>query len=310
MNNVLIVGSIGLDSLQTPYGERENVLGGSVCYASIASSIFNSVSILGIIGNDFPQEYINLLQSRGINIDGLEVSNKGTFKWKGYYEYDMCEAHTLDTQLNAFANFNPVLNEDNKNTEFLFLANIHPSLQMSILNQVNKPKFTMLDTMNLWITNNKEELKEVIKNVDLVLLNEGEARLLCETPNLIKAAKRVLKLGPKYVIIKKGEHGSMLFDQNGGIFATPAFPLDEVKDPTGAGDTFAGGLIGYLAQAGEVNEKTLRQAIVIGSTLASFTAQDFSLDKLQTVTLSELIHRYETFKQLTNFDSLELAQTV
>lgn len=310
MKEVLIVGSIGLDSLKTPFGERTDILGGSVSYASIASSLFSPVNISGIVGNDFPQEYIDLFRNRGINLEGLEINEGSTFKWSGYYEYDMNQAHTIDTRLNAFADFNPVLPQNYLDSKFIFLANIHPTLQLNVLNQVNNPEFTILDTMNYWITGAKDELLEVISRVDLVLLNEGEARQLCDTPNLIQAAKKVLEMGPSYVIIKKGEHGAILMDKDGEIFSSPAYPLDSLKDPTGAGDTFAGGFIGYLAKCGEVNSSNLRKSIVIGSALASFTAQDFSLDRLKTVTHDELFDRCLEIERLTAFESPALPQLV
>ena len=311
MKKVLIVGSIGLDSLKTPFGERKDILGGSVSYASIAASLFTSVNMVGVVGNDFPTQYIDLFKSRNINIAGLECKNGETFKWKGFYEYDMNQAHTVDTQLNVFADFNPVLPPDYMDSDFVFLANIHPALQLNVLNQFGKDKFTMADTMNLWISTTKDELLEVIKRVNLMLLNEGEARQLCGTPNLIAAANQILSMGPDYVIIKKGEHGALLFSKSGNrageIFSSPAYPLEIIKDPTGAGDTFAGGFIGYLAQAGEINSSNLRKAVVVGSALASFTTEDFSLDKLKTVTCDDLCERYCEFERLSSFDSLDVA---
>ena len=307
MNKILIVGSIALDSLKTPFGEREDILGGSVSYASMAASLFNPVNIVGVVGQDFPQEYVKLFRSRNINIDGLEYRQGNTFKWQGYYEYDMNQAHTVDTQLNVFAEFNPELSRDYAESEFVFLANIHPALQLNVLNQVNNPKFTICDTMNLWISTTKEELFEVIKRVNLVLLNESEARQLCETPNLIAAANQILTMGPEYIIIKKGEHGALLFTKEGEIFSSPAYPLEIIKDPTGAGDTFAGGFIGYLAQCDEINSYNLRKAVVIGSALASFTAEEFSLDRLKTVTMRDLCNRYCEFQKLTEFGALNLS---
>ena len=311
MNKVLIVGSIVLDTLQTPYGQTKDALGGSVAYGSVASSLFAPVNMVGVVGQDFDQEHINLFKSKGINLEGLEVADGLTFKWRAFYENDMNQAHTLETQLNAFAEFNPTIPESYLDSEFVFLANIQPELQLNVLNQVKAPKFTMCDTMNLWISTKKEQLTEVLKRVNLVLMNEGEARQYCETPNLVLAAKQILSMGPQYVIIKKGEHGSLLFDKKGNIFAAPAYPLEHLKDPTGAGDTFAGGLVGYLAKCGEVNIHTLRQAVVVGSTLASFTAQEFSLDGLKVVTQDDLYERYHQLQTLTAFDSLEpVAQMV
>ncbi|MDD3150689.1 MAG: PfkB family carbohydrate kinase, partial [Candidatus Gastranaerophilales bacterium] len=209
MNKVLIVGSIGLDTLETPYGKREDILGGSVSYASVASSLFCKTGIVGVVGQDFPQENLDLFKSRNIDIEGLEITNGQTFKWSGFYEYDMNQAHTRDTQLNVFADFNPILPEQYKKSEYVFLANIHPSLQLNILNQVENPKFVICDTMNLWIDTTKNELTEVIKRVDMMLMNEAEARQFCNTPNLVQAANQILDLGPQYVIIKKGENGAL-----------------------------------------------------------------------------------------------------
>lgn len=308
MKNVLIVGSIGLDTLKTPYGERQDILGGSISYASMAASIFCPVSMVGVVGQDFPSEYVDLFTSRGIRTEGLEFRQGKTFRWNGYYEYDMNQAHTVDTQLNVFADFNPVLPEEYIDAEFVFLANIHPSLQLNVLNQVKNPRFTMLDTMNLWISTTRNELMEVIKRVNLVLLNEGEARMLCDTPNLVVAANKVLEMGPEYVIIKKGEHGAILFTKSGEIFSSPAYPLEIIKDPTGAGDTFAGGFIGYVAQSAEISGNVLRRGVVIGSALASFTAEEFSLDKLKTVTFADLDQRYSEFEKLASFGSFDLAK--
>ncbi len=304
MNNVLIVGSIVLDSLKTPYGKIKDGLGGSVVYGSVASCLLSPVNMVGVVGQDFPQEHIELFKQKGINTEGLEVSQGKTFRWKAYYEGDMNQAHTVETQLNAFADFNPVIPESYNNSEFVFLGNIHPELQLNVLNQVKNPKFTMCDTMNLWISTTKEQLTEVMKRVNLVLVNECEARQFCETPNLVKAAKKILDLGPQYVIIKKGEHGALLFDKEDNIFCAPAYPLSKLKDPTGAGDTFAGGLIGYLARCSEVNSENLRKAIIVGSTLASYTAEEFSLNKLKEITMDDLYERYNKFSQLTQFDSI------
>jgi len=308
MSKVLIVGSIGLDSLETPFGKREMVLGGSVSYASIAASLFSQVNMVGVVGHDFPSVYVDLFKSRGINTNGLEFKKGNTFKWKGYYEYDMNQAHTIDTQLNVFADFNPVLPQEYIDSDFVFLANIHPSLQLNVLDQIKTPMFTMVDTMNLWISTTREELIKVIKRVNMVLLNEGEARQLCETPNLIAAANQILQMGPDFVIIKKGEHGALMFDKAGEIFSSPAYPLDVIKDPTGAGDTFAGGFIGYLSHAEEINTCNLRKAVIIGSALASFTAEDFSLDRLKTVNFPDIQARYSEFERLAAFEPLDVLE--
>lgn len=304
MKEVLIVGSIGLDNLKTPYGQREEVLGGSVSYASVSARTFSPVSMIGVVGQDFPQEHLDFFRSREINIDGLEIKEGKTFRWSGEYKGDMNEAQTLETQLNAFASFSPSLSDEHSQKEFLFLGNIHPSLQLNVLDQMKDTQFVMCDTMNLWINTTRDELLEVISRVNLMLLNDKEAKMLCDTENLVLAAQKILNMGPDYVVIKKGEHGSMLFSKSGEMFAAPAFPLSQVKDPTGAGDTFAGGFIGFLAQDGEVSFDSLKRATVAGTIMASFTAQDFSLDMLRTVSYSEFVSRFEKFEDLTSFNSL------
>ncbi len=308
MSKVLILGSIGLDSITTPFGVKKEILGGSVSYASVASSLFTQTNIVGVVGEDFPQEYIELLVSKGVDVEGLEKASGKTFRWDGYYEYDMNQAHTQDTQLNVFADFCPKIPENYRDSKFIFLANIHPSLQLNVLSQFKKPEFVMLDTMNLWINTTKKELLEVISRVNLMLLNDAEARMLCETPNLVEAANKILARGPEYVIIKKGEHGALLFTKSGQIFSAPAYPLEVIKDPTGAGDTFAGGFIGYLSSCEEVNFEQMKKAVVVGSALASFTAEDFSLDKLKTVSCEDLCKRYCEFEQLSTFGALNLTR--
>lgn len=305
MADVLIVGSVALDSIKTPYGDHPDILGGSCSYSSVAATLFSPVNMVGVVGKDFPQSAIELFKSRNICLKGLEIAEGETFRWSGYYEYDMNQAHTLSTHLNVFGEFSPKIPEKYKKSDYVFLANIHPSLQLEVLNQIEKPKFVICDTMNLWIDATRKELKEVISKVDLMLLNEGEARQLCETPHLFKAAHKVLEMGPKYVIIKKGEHGAILLDRNGDCFVSPAYPLASLKDPTGAGDTFAGGMIGYIAKQDKVDGETLRKSIIIGSTLASFTVEDFSLNKLSTVTEEDVANRYARFEEITQFGKFE-----
>lgn len=303
MAKVLIVGSVALDSIKTPYGLRDDILGGSCSYASTAASLYSPVNMVGVVGTDFPQEAVEFFKSRNINLEGLEYAEGETFRWKGYYEYDMNQAHTLATHLNVFGNFSPKIPESYKKSEYVFLANIHPALQLNVLTQIEKPKFVLCDTMNLWIDTTRKELLEVISKVDLMLLNEGEARQLCETPNLVIAAKKVMDMGPKYVIIKKGEHGALLFNRDGDCFIAPAYPLEVIIDPTGAGDTFAGGMMGIIAHQDDISMTTLKRAIITGSVLASFDVQDFSLNKLKTVTISDLQKRYSDFEKLTRFES-------
>lgn len=307
MKEVLIVGSIGLDNLKTPHGEKQQILGGSVSYSSVAARLFTPVNIVGVVGEDFPCEYIELFQSKNINLEGLEIRQGKTFRWHGEYNKDMSEATTIDTQLNSFADFDPVLNANQKNAEFLFLANIQPDLQLNVLSQMTNPRFVMCDTMNLWIKTMPEELKEVIKRINLLLVNDKEAKMLTGEENLVLAAQKILEMGPEYVIIKKGEHGSMLLSQEGEIFILPAFPLSNVKDPTGAGDTFAGGLLGRLSQESKINFQNLKRSMVSGTILASFTAQEFGIDRLKMITNEQFTHRCSEFQNILSIPSLDSA---
>lgn len=302
MSDLLIVGSVALDSIKTPYGDKIDILGGSCSYASVAASLYTTVNMVGVVGTDFPQDAVELFKSKNINLEGLEYAEGETFRWKGYYEYDMNQAHTLATHLNVFGEFSPKIPDSYKKTKYVFLANIHPALQLEVLNQIEKPEFVVCDTMNLWIDSTRKQLEEVIKKVDLLLLNEEEARQLCETPHLIVAAQRVLDKGPSYVIIKKGEHGAMLFSKSGEKFMAPAYPLKSIKDPTGAGDTFAGGMMGVIAYKNDISHKTLSSAIVTGTIMASFTCEDFSLGRLKSVTMDELSKRYQEFDSFTRFE--------
>ena len=307
MKEVVIVGSIGLDNLKTPHGEKHQILGGSISYSSLAARLFTPVNIVGVIGEDFPQQYIELFQSKNINIEGLEIRQGKTFRWQGEYTNDMSEAITIDTQLNSFADFNPVLNSNQKNADFLFLANIQPDLQLNVLSQMNNPQFVMCDTMNLWIKTMPEELKEVISKINLLLVNDKEAKMLTGEENLILAARKILEMGPEYVIIKKGEHGSMLFSQDGEIFILPAFPLSNVKDPTGAGDTFAGGLLGSLSQESKITFQSLKRSMISGTILASFTAQEFGIDRLKMITDEQFSQRCNEFQNILSIPSLDTA---
>jgi sugar/nucleoside kinase (ribokinase family) len=304
MAKLLIVGSVALDSIKTPYGEREEILGGSCSYASVAASLYCDVNMVGVVGTDFPKKAIELFESKNINLEGLEYADGQTFRWKGYYEYDMGQAHTLATHLNVFGDFSPKIPEQYKNSEYVFLGNIHPALQLDVLNQIENPKFVVCDTMNLWIDATREDLLKVISKVDMLQLNEEEARQLCETPNLIKAARRVLNLGPKYVIIKKGEHGALLFDKEGHCFISPAYPLESLKDPTGAGDSFAGGMMGAITYKDDISFKTIKSAIVSGTVIASFTVEEFSLEKISSITMKDVQDRYDEFKSYTRFEPL------
>jgi sugar/nucleoside kinase (ribokinase family) len=302
-NDLLIVGSVALDSVKTPFGEVKEALGGSATYSSYSASFFTAVRLVGVVGEDFPQEHIGLLKSRDIHTEGLQVAKGKTFRWAGAYEYDLNEAHTLATHLNVFETFKPQIPAAYKKCDFVFLANIDSDLQLSVLDQVEKPKLVACDTMNLWIKLKPEVLKRVIQRVDFLFINEGEARQFANTPSLVKAGRLLQSWGPKYVVIKKGEHGALLFGQ-ATFFAAPAFPLEEVYDPTGAGDTFAGGFIGYVAKnAGDVSESTLRRAVVYGTAMASFTVEKFSLERLKTLTEDQLTARVRMLKELSHFDN-------
>ncbi|HIG98610.1 TPA: sugar kinase [Candidatus Woesearchaeota archaeon] len=301
MSNLIIVGSVALDSVKTPFGSVKDALGGAATYSSYAASFFAKPSIVGVVGSDFSRQHLQLLQQRGINTDGVEIRKTGnTFRWEGYYEYDLNEAKTVRTELGVFADFEPKLPESYRNAEYVFLANIDPELQLNVIRRMKKPKLVLLDTMNYWISNKKQQLLEVIGKVDVLLLNDSEARQLFETPNLVKAAAAALKLGPKYVIVKKGEHGALLFS-DGSHFSAPGYPLESIKDPTGCGDSFAGALIGYIAGKSSNSEKDLRKAIIYGSVIASFNAEDFSLERMKRLTMAEIEKRYSEFEMIREF---------
>lgn len=304
--SILVVGSVAIDSVETPFGVGENVLGGSATYFSTSASFFTDVNLVGIVGDDFPQEHIDFLKSRNIDLRGLVRESGKTFHWKGKYGYDLNEAQTLDTQLNVFQTFRPQIPSEYADTEYLILANIDPALQLEVLTQVKNPKVIACDTMNFWISSKPETLKEVIAKVDFFIINEGEARQLTSEVNLVKAARAILGMGAKNLIIKRGEYGVLLFTKD-SIFAAPAYPLEKVFDPTGAGDTFAGGFMGYLANTGNLSEDGIRQAIIYGSVMASFNVEDFSLDRLRTLQYSEIEERFISFKKMTHFEAVATA---
>lgn len=300
--SILVVGSVALDTVKTPFGERKDALGGSATYFSCSASYFTSVKLVGVVGSDFPKEHVEFLKSREIDMTGLEVADGKTFRWSGKYEFDLNEAHTLDTQLNVFETFKPKIPEDYKNTPYVFLANINPELQLEVLNQIEKPKLVACDTMNLWIDIKKPALMKLLSQVDILVLNDGEARMLADEASLIKAAREIASFGPKHVVIKKGEHGAIYFEKaSKSFFLIPAYPLEEVFDPTGAGDTFAGGFMGYLARTGNVERSTIKKAMVYGTVMASFNVEEFSLDRLSTLTHDNIEARYKEFQDLSQF---------
>jgi len=297
---VLIVGSVAYDSVRTPFGEVTEVLGGAASYASVSASFFSPVRMVGVVGEDFTYEHVATLAHRDIDLAGLQRSSGKTFRWSGYYEYDLNQAHTIATELNVFQDFRPDLPANYRDTPYVFLANIEPGLQLSVLDQMRRPKLVVCDTMNFWIESAREKLLEVLARCDIALMNDAEAREITGEPNLITAARRVLDLGPGIAIIKKGEHGALMMSRE-SCFTAPSYPLEEIRDPTGAGDTFAGGLIGYLARCGETDDETLRRAVIAGSVMASFTVEDFSLDRLLRLSPEEVAERYHEIVAMTRF---------
>jgi sugar/nucleoside kinase (ribokinase family) len=295
------VGSVALDSVTTPFGKVHEVLGGSATYFSYSASFFTNVRLVATVGDDFPDEHLALLRGRGVDTVGLQRSRGRTFRWVGEYGYDLNEARTIDTQLNVFADFRPMLPGALRKTPFLFLANIAPELQLEVLRQMERPQLVALDTMNFWIQGKRDDLLRVLAEVDVLLINDGEARQLAREANLIKAARMIIDLGPKTVVIKRGEYGALMVS-NGQFFFVPAYPLESVFDPTGAGDTFAGGFMGYLASQGVVDQPAVRRAIVYGSVMASFTVEDFSLTRLTRLTPPEVDRRYAAFQELVRID--------
>jgi len=299
--SLLVVGSVAFDSVKTPFGEVEDILGGSATYFSTAASYFTDVYLVAVVGEDFPSHHVAFLKHRGIDVEGLERMPGKTFRWKGEYGYQLNEAHTLETHLNVFETFRPVLPPSYREVEGVFLANIDPELQLDVLKQVRSPKIVACDTMNFWISGKRDALLETLKHVDILIINDGEARQLAQEANLVKAAKLIRSYGPKHLIVKRGEYGALMFNSQ-SIFAAPAFPLENVFDPTGAGDSFAGGFMGYLLNTRNFTEAGMRQAVIFGSVMASFVVEDFSLNRIRSLDYQEILNRYRGFKQLTHFE--------
>ena len=301
--SLLVVGSVALDSVETPFGAREDVLGGSASYFSAAASLLTQVSVVGVVGDDFPLEQLDFLKQRGVALDGLEKVAGKTFRWKGKYGYDLNVAQTLDTQLNVFEHFQPKLDARARAADRIFLGNIDPELQLRVLEQVAHPKLVCADTMNYWITSRREALLKLLPRVDVLMVNDGEARQLAGEANVMRAAAAILKLGPRAVVIKRGEYGALLVSPEESFYS-PAYPLAEVVDPTGAGDSFAGGFLGLLDRLDEGSVRALRQAVVMGCTVASFTVEAFSLDRLRALTLAQVRQRFGAFRTLVHFEEL------
>ena len=301
--SILVVGSVAYDTVETPSGRAERVLGGSASFFAVAASYFAPVNLVGVVGDDFGEQQLAAFRGRSIDLAGLERAAGKTFHWQGRYSQDLNSRDTIRTDLNVFEFFQPKIPAAYRHSELVFLGNIDPLLQREVLAQVEKPRVVACDTMNYWITGKPDELRETLAKVDVLLINDQEARELSGEWNLVKAARAIRRMGPQTLVVKKGEHGVLLFGHE-SCFAAPALPLETVIDPTGAGDTFAGGFIGYLASVRETNDSTLRQAVVMGSTLASFCVEAFSLDRLLTLTRMQIGERYAVFQALTRFESV------
>ena len=297
--SLVIVGSVALDSIKTPFGKVDKVLGGSVMYASMSSKNFCHTKVVGVVGDDFPEEHLELLKENRIDTEGLKIVNGKTFHWKGRYN-DFNRAETLETQLNVFADFNPELPESYRKSRFIFLGNIDPTLQLQVLKQMEAPEIVACDTMNFWISGKKKELLEVIKRVNILLINEDEIRMLTNEKNILQAAEMIRKLGPEFVIVKRGEYGSLIYGKD-FLFFAPIFPVKNVIDPTGAGDSFAGGFMGYITVKGNLEEHTIRQAMVYGTVMASFDVESFSLEKLKKVDFDQIDARKEKIRESVIF---------
>ncbi|PYQ49380.1 MAG: sugar kinase [Acidobacteria bacterium] len=301
--SILVVGSVAYDTVETPFGRAEKVLGGSASFFAVAASFFAPVNLVAVVGDDFGEKPLSAFKGRPIDLEGLEKTAGKTFHWQGKYSYDLNARETVCTDLNVFEFFKPRIPDRYRRSEHVFLGNIDPVLQRQVLDQVDRPKVVACDTMNFWITGKPDELRKTLAVVDVLLINDAEARQLSGEWNVVKAARAIRALGPRTLVIKKGEHGVLMFSDEGS-FAAPAYPLEEVFDPTGAGDTFAGGFLGYLAGCPAVDEASLRRAVVMGSTLASFSVEAFSLDRLLTLSRPEIDARYRLFKRLTHFEEV------
>ena len=300
--SVLVVGTVAFDSIETPFGSAERILGGSAAYFALGASFFAPVRIVGVIGQDFPQEYLDIFTQRNIDIQGIEHGKGDTFHWRGRYHEDINLRDTLELHLNVLAGFEPKLPESYRDAEYVFLGNIDPVMQMEVLRQIRRLKLVVCDTMDHWIRESQQELTRVLERIEILVVNDSEARLLSGHDNIVKAARAILKMGPKMVLIKRGEYGVLQFSDS-SMFATPAYPLEEVFDPTGAGDSFAGGFLGQLARSDDQSRGGMRRAIVYGSVVASFTVEDFGVKRLTDVSLAQIEERYQSFVQLTDFHS-------
>jgi sugar/nucleoside kinase (ribokinase family) len=299
--SVLVVGSVALDSIETPFGKADQVIGGSGTFFSASAVHLSPVQLVGVVGDDYPMAQLEPLRARGVDMAGLEQAHGESFRWRGRYRHDLNSAETLETRLGVFSHFSPKIPEQFRRAPFVFLANIDPRLQLDVLRQVERPTLVACDTMNFWIESRRPDIMELIKHVDLITLNDGEARQLTDCANLVKAARWIMSRGPKMVVIKKGEHGAFLFKER-SIFFAPAYPLEEVFDPTGAGDSFAGGFMGYLARTGDLSDANLRRAVVYGSAMGSFAVEKFSVQRLLEITPEDITRRVAEFRRLVAFE--------
>jgi len=309
--SVLVVGSLALDSIETPFGSKDNALGGSATYISAAASYFtNPIRLVGIVGGDFPKAGIEFLEGRKVDLEGLEVVKDGkTFRWGGKYHYDLNNRDTLFTELNAFEKFDPKIPARYRKSRFVCLGNIDPELQLKVLDQIDKPRLIICDTMNYWIEGKITELRRTLKRINVLIVNDSEARLLAKEPNLIKAARAIREMGPEIVIIKKGEHGALLITEQ-TVFSAPAYPMENIFDPTGAGDTFAGGFVGWLAKSDDISEDNLKRAVIYGSALASFCVERFGVERLADLDYLQIQDRFREFRELSRFDEATVSQAV
>lgn len=301
--SLVVVGSIAMDTVVTPFKTVQEVLGGSATYFSYAASYFNKVRLVGVVGEDFPRKFINEFKKRFIDITGLKIEKGKTFRWTGEYKYDLNVRETKKLELNVFANFFPDIPDTYKNSKYVFLANINPSLQINVLKKISKPKLVACDTIDCWIKNEFKKLLQLLKRVDIFFINESEARELSGVSNLVLAARKIRSLGPKIVIIKKGEHGSLLFSDN-WRFVGPAYPLENVFDPTGAGDSFAGGFMGYISTCKNINEEEIKRALIFGTVTASYCVEDFSIHRFRTLSKEKIYNRFKELKKITHFEDI------
>jgi sugar/nucleoside kinase (ribokinase family) len=300
---LLVVGSVALDSIETPFGIADEVIGGSATYFSASASHHTPVRLVGVVGADYPVEKLQPLAARGVDLAGLETADGESFRWRGRYRHDLNVAETIETRLGVFAGFSPKIPEHFRDSRYVFLANIDPRLQLAVLDQVKQPKLVACDTMNLWIDTRRDDLVKLLGRVDLITLNDGEARQLTGSPNLVKAARWILERGPRYAIIKKGEHGALMFTRD-SIFFAPAYPLEQIFDPTGAGDSFAGGFMGWIAKTDDVSDANFRHAVVTGSAMGSFAVERFSFDRLIEIGAHDITRRISAFRELVSVDGM------